>query len=238
MNETRRRARIAGLLYFLGGITAPFSLIYVPSKLIVTGDATATADRLRASGAILRLGMASELISTIIFIFVVLALYRLFQHVSQMHAIAMATLFLVSVPISLLNVVNEGAALLLVSGAPFLSVFAQGQLDALAYLFMRLHSQGIFVAAIFWGLWLFPFGILVMRSGFIPRILGVFLMIAGFAYPISSLTSLLLPQYARVVNQYAMVLEFGELPIVFWLLIWGAKAQASGSPRPPTGGEG
>jgi hypothetical protein len=231
MDENKKRARVAGILYFLGGITAPFSLIYVPTKLIVTGDATATADRIRASGNLLRLGIASELISSIIFIFVVLALYRLLKGVNETHAVAMVTLFLVSVPISLVNVLNEVAALVLVSGASFLSVFDKGQLDALAYLFLRLHSQGIFVAAIFWGLWLFPFGLLVIRSGFIPRVLGVLLMIAGFAYPISSLTSLLLPQYARVVNQFAMILEFGELPVIFWLLIWGAKAQAPEVPR-------
>jgi len=231
MNQTKKTARVAGILYVLAGITAPFSLIYLPRALIVPGDATATADRIRASETLLRLGIASELFGSIIFIFVVLTLYRLFKGVNETHAVAMVTLFLVSVPISLLNVLNEIAALILVGGAPFLSVFDKSQLDALAYLFLRLHSQGIFVAAIFWGLWLFPFGLLVIRSGFIPRILGVFLMIAGFAYPISSLTSLLLPQYGRLVNQFAMVLEFGEVPIIFWLLIWGAKAQAAEVPR-------
>jgi len=92
-----------------------------------------------------------------------------------------------------------------------------------------LHGQGLVVASIFWGLWLFPFGMLVMRSGFIPRILGVLLMIAGFGYLTSSFTSLLLPQYAKFVGQFAMVLYFGELPIIFWLLIWGAKVQPSGA---------
>ena len=131
---------------------------------------------------------------------------------------------LVSVPIVFLNVLNEIAALILVSGASFLSVFQRPQLDALAYLFLRLHGQGIQVAAVFWGLWLFPFGMLVIRSGFIPRVLGVLLMIAGVAYLASSFASLMAPRYAAVVGQYAMILEIGELPIVFWLLIWGARA--------------
>jgi uncharacterized membrane protein len=134
----------------------------------VPGDATATADHVRASETLLRLGIASELIGFIIFIFVVLALYPSFKAVNEKHALAMAILLLVSIPISLLNVLNEIAALVLVSGADFLSAFEKGQLDAPAYLFLRLHGQGFAVAQIFWGLWLFPFGILVIRSGFIP----------------------------------------------------------------------
>ena len=120
---------------------------------------------------------------------------------------------------------NEIAALILVSGADFLSAFEKGQLDALAYLFLRLHGQGFVVAEIFWGLWLFPFGVLVIRSGFIPRFLGVLLFIAGSGYLASSFASLLLPSYRHLVDQFAMVLTAGELPIIFWLLIWGAKDQ-------------
>jgi hypothetical protein len=230
MNSTKHTARVAGILYLLAGITAPFSLIYVPSTLVVPGDATATANHIRASETLLRLGIASELIVATMFIFLVLALYRLFKGVNEKHALAMVTLFLVSVPILFLNVLNEIAARVLVSGADFLSVFDKRQLDALAYLFLRLHGQGIVVAAIFWGLWLFPFGILVIRSGFIPRVLGVLLMIAGAAYVVSSFAPLFLPQYAHVVSPFATVLEAGEVPIVLWLLIWGAKVQRIDAP--------
>jgi uncharacterized membrane protein len=132
MNRTKRQVRLAGLLYLLASIPAPFGLIYVPNKLIVLNDATATADHVRASESLLRLGIASELFASIMFIFVVLALYRLFKAVNETHAVAMMILILVSIPISLLSVVNEVAALILVSGADFLSVFDKGQLDALA----------------------------------------------------------------------------------------------------------
>ena len=232
MNSIKKQARVAGLLYLLASIPAPFALIYVPSKLIVFGDATATANHVRASETLFRLDIASELIGFIIFIFVVLALYRLFKGVNEKHALAMAILLLISIPISLLNVLNEIAALVLMSGADFLSAFEKGQLDALAYLFLRLHGQGFVVAQIFWGLWLFPFGILVIRSGFIPRVLGFLLFIAGSGYLASSFTSLLLPSYRHLVDQFAMVLEAGELPIIFWLLIWGAKDQPLNQPSP------
>ncbi|HVT02032.1 MAG TPA: DUF4386 domain-containing protein [Thermoanaerobaculia bacterium] len=134
---------------------------------------------------------------------------------------------LVSVPIAFVNVLNDIAALILVSGAGFLSVFEKPQLDALAYLFIRLHGQGINVVSIFWGLWLFPFGMLVIRSGFIPRLFGVLLMIAGSAMVADSFVTLVLPRYAAVVSQIASPLALAELPIVFWLVIRGAR-------KPPT----
>jgi uncharacterized protein DUF4386 len=226
INEIRKNARVAGILYLLIGVIAPIGLLYVPGQLIVLGDAAATADRLRASEWLLRLGIASELFHQVIGIFLVLALYRLFKPVNEYLASLVVILgMLLSLPIVFVNVLNEIAALILVGGAKFLSVFDQPQRDALAYLFIRLHGQGIQVAAIFWGLWLFPFGMLVMRSRFIPRTLGVLLMVAGCAYVASSFTTLLLPRYANGVNQVAGLLEVGELPIIFWLLIWGAKEQ-------------
>jgi hypothetical protein len=232
MNPIKKQARVAGLWYLLLGITAPIGLVYVPSKLIVSGNPAATIDNLRASDSLLRVGIGSELIHQVIGIFLVLALYRLFKAVNEKYAVLMVIFSLLSVPIMFLNVLNDIAALVLVSGADFLSVFEKHQLDAQAYLFVRLHSQGIIVAAIFWGLWLFPFGILIIRSGFIPRVLGVLLFIAGSAYLASSFTTLLLPRYAPLVNQFAMILEVAELPIIFWLLIWGAKTKPLEAPAP------
>jgi hypothetical protein len=232
MNSIKKQARLAGILYLLASIIGCFGLIYVPNRLIVSGDATATASHIRASETLFRLGIASELFGFTMFIFVVLALYHLFKGVNEKHALAMAILLLISIPISLLNVLNDIAALILVSGANFLSVFDKGQLDALAYFFHRLHGQGFVVTQIFWGLWLFPFGILVIRSGFIPRFLGVLLFIAGFGNVASSFTSLLPLPYVSVVDRFTSVLTAAELPIIFWLLIWGAKAQPSDHPHP------
>jgi hypothetical protein len=239
MNSTKKTARVAGLLYLLACLPAPFALLYVPGKLIVPGDATATADHVRASETLLRLGMAGELISAAAFILVVLALYRLFKDVDKQQASLMVILFVVSVPISFLNVLNDIAALILARGANFLSVFSKGQLDALVLLFLRLHNSGFLVAQIFWGLWLVPFGILVIRSGFFPRVLGIFLMLACTGYLISSFSLLIVPQYAHLVSPFAMALELGELPPALWLLILGAKEpRAGGSLKPalPFGG--
>ena len=219
-------------MYLLASLPAPFALIYVPSSLIVSGDATATANHIRASENLFRLGIATELFGFIMFIFVVLALYRLFKGVNEKQALAMAILLLISLPISLVNALNDIAALILLSGADFLSVFETRQLDALAYVFVRLHGQGFVVAQIFWGLWLFPFGILVIQSGFIPRVLGYSLFIAGSGNVASSFTSLLPLPYAPVVDRIASVLTAAELPIIFWLLIWGAKDQPLNEQHP------
>jgi hypothetical protein len=230
MDAVKRQARQAGVLYVLIAATAWIGLLYVPNVLYVIGDAGATADRIRASEWLLRAGIASELFHQIVQVFLVLALYSLFKGVNEALAQQLVILgALVSVPIVLVNVLNEIAALTLVGGADFLTTVPRPQLDALAYLFLRLHSRGIAIAAIFWGLWLLPFGLLAIRSGFIPRALGILLLVAGCAYVVESTTTLVLPQYAHVVSSVAGVLEFAEVPIILWLAIWGAKVRSAGA---------
>lgn len=233
MDSTKKTARRAGLLYFLFGLLGPFARLYVPSKLFVKGDIAATAERIRTSETLLRMGIAAELIGFGGFIFVGLALYRLFKPVSEGPALALLILDLVPVPICFLGILLEVAALDFVGGgAKLLGAFDPHQRDALAYLSLRLHGQGFTIAGIFWGLWLFPFGICVMRSGFMPRILGILLIIAGSGYVASSFAGLVLPQYAHAVGRVAEITNFGELPIIFWLLIWGAKPQRVNVPAP------
>jgi hypothetical protein len=207
-------------------IPGVFALIYVPSKLIVHGNATATANNIAAHETLFRLGIAGELIGQTGFIFVALALYDLLKGVNQRHASLMVGLIVVSIPIALLNELNAIAALILVRGADFLSIFQKPQRDALAMLLLNLRSYGFDVAAIFWGLWLFPLGLLVYRSGFIPRILGVLLILNCFTFPVNSFTYLLLPQYEHIVSRWMRPLSFGELLFMFWLLIMGAKPKA------------
>ena len=232
MHPTDKAARIAGALYLSLVITGPFSLIYVPSKLIVRGNATATGNNILAHETLFRLGIVAELIGSVIFIFVVMALYRLLKGVNATHASHMVALALVSAGVGFLNELNNIAALTLFRGAAFLSVFEKPQRDALAMLFLRLYGHGITINEIFWGLWLLPFGLLVIESGFIPRILGVLLIVNCFAYVAVSLTSQLLPSHAGLVNRCATIPETGELWIMLWLLVKGAGVK----PAPGIGG--
>src|SRR6266853_1661269 len=177
MSSAKNPGRFAGLLYLLTSIPGAFALIYVPSKLIVDGNAAATANNISASETLFRLGIAAQLISQAGFIFVALALYDLLKGVNRRHASLMVTLIVVSIPIAFLNELNSIAALVLVRGADFLSIFEKPLREALAMQFLNLHNRGLGLVAIFWGLWLFPLGLLVYRSGFVPRILGVLLMV-------------------------------------------------------------
>jgi Domain of unknown function (DUF4386) len=226
MSFIKNPGRFAGLLYVLVSIPGAFALLYVPNKLIVHGNAAATAQNIAASETLFRFGIAAQLISQILFMWVALALYDLLKGVNRRHAAVMLTLIVLSIPIALLNEVNSIAALILVRGADFLSMFDKAQREALAMLFLNLHSQGLGIAAIFWGLWLFPLGLLVYRSGFLPRILGVLLMANCFSYVVNSFTSLIVPQYADIVSRWMMPLGFGELLFMFWLLIMGARPKA------------
>lgn len=225
MNSTKKAARVAGVLYLVNGVTGFFGIIYVPNKLIVSGNAAATADRVLASERLFRLGITSELICAVEFIFLLWSLYRLLAGVSKTNAFLMVIWGLAFVPVMCVNVLNEIAALMLLHGADFLSVLGQSEREGLAMLFLELHRYGFIVGWIF-GPWLFFLGLLVFKSGFFPRILGVLLIVACFGYVADSLAPLLLPSYAHVVGRFASIpLTLGEPAFILWLLIRGAKDQ-------------
>src|SRR5213080_2312542 len=227
MHPIKKAARIAGFIYLSMVFTAPFSLIYVPSKLIVRGNAPATADNILAHETMFRLSIFGDLIGQVIFICLGIALYRLLSKVNKTWAALMVGFVLVSAAVGFLNTLNNIAALILFRGGEFLTVFDTAQRNALAMLFIRLHSQGIFIDEIFWGVWLFPFGLLVFRSGFLPRFLGVWLIINCFGYVALSATALFFPEYYGAAFRYSQPLLFGELAILLWLLIKGAKVPAT-----------
>ena len=229
MHSTDKAACIAGAVYLSLILTGPFSLIYIPSKLIVRGNATATASNILTHETLFRLGIVADLFGSVIFICLGVALYRLLSSVNKTWARLMLGLVLVSAAVGFVNVLNNIAALTLFGGANFLSVFDKSQRDALAYLFIRLHSQGNIINEIFWGLWLFPFGLLVYRSGFLPRFLGIWLMLACFGWLVLSLIALLFPPYYETAFRFAQPVMFAELAIMLWLLIKGAKV-----PAPPS----
>ncbi len=230
----KRTARIAGLLYLLVAITGAFSIMYVPETLIVRDDAAATARNIASSELLFRAGIAGALICQVTFIFLVLMLYRLFKDVDNAYATTMVALVIAAVPIAFLNTLNHMAALILTSGADFLSAFTGDQQNALVMTFLTLHEHGLSAVEIFWGLWLFPFGVLVIKSSFLPRVLGVLLIVACFAYLADSAVSLLVPQYNDAINPFtAAAGGIGEFGILLWLLIKGVKTEpATLAPQP------
>jgi Domain of unknown function (DUF4386) len=227
MSSTRNPGRVAGFWYLLLVFGGPLRLIYIPNKLFVKGNAGATANNIAAHEWLFRFGIVSDLLGAVILIFLALAFYQLFKGVDQ--KLAVLVVILGGVMPSLLNFVNvvsDASALMVVRGADFLSVFDKPQRDALAMLLLRMHDHQNTAAEILWGLWLFPLAILIYRSRFLPRFLGVWLIINGCAYLALSFTGFLLPQYYNKLFTISQPALWGELALMLWLVIKGAKPQA------------
>lgn len=220
-------ARRAGALYLVSGLLGAMSYLYVPSAVIVPGDAGATARRIAEGALLYRLGIASDLLSSILLVLLALTLYGLLRDADRGQARLMVALVAVGAAAQVANVLNLMAPLILLGGAPFLAVFDRPQLEALALGFLRLRSSGLFVSQVFWGLWLFPLGLLVLRSGYFPRILGHLLIVACAAYVTATLTFLVWPAFTPQVNRLMQPLEgLGEGAIMLWLLVKGVRVPA------------
>ena len=227
MPATRNPGRVAGFLYLLLVLAGPLRLIYIPTKLFVPGDAAATSSNIAAHEWLFRFGIVSDLFCAVILVFLALAFYRLFKAVDQILAVQVV-IFGGVMPALLyfVGVVSDSAALMIVRGGNFLSAFDKPQRDALAMLFLKLRDHQNNAAEILWGIWLLPLALLVYRSRFLPRFLGVWLALGGFAYVLLSLTGELLPHYQNKVFNYAQPAFFSEIAIMLWLLIRGARPPA------------
>jgi hypothetical protein len=226
MRTINAKARLAGILYVLMGIPAWFSLMYMPSVFMVRGDATATARNIVNGESLYRLGILSELVSQTIFLLLALVLYDLFRDTDRKQARLMVMLVGISAAFEFVNCLNLIAPLILLSGADFLSVFSKTQLDALALVFLKLRNSGLGVVSLIWGLWLLPFGVLVLKSGFFPKVLGFLLIVAGIAYVTDSIASIMMPTPAHIISTVSLALGgIGELAIVAWMIVKGAKVE-------------
>ncbi len=215
-------ARLAGFLYLIQAILGIFSLLYVSSSLIVSGDVAATIRNIMASESLFRLGIVSNILVPTVGILYVLVLYKLLKPVSKDIAVLMVVLALLGVPIGVFNEFTQLGVLQLLSGADYLTAFTTAQLQALAYLFVRLHSYGISLAFIFSGLWLLPLGYLVFKSGFLPRILGVLLIIGGFGYLIDVFAEFL---FSGSNLSIGLITGLAEIFFLLWLLIKGVNVE-------------
>ena len=218
----QKTARVAGLLYLILAICGGFAEFAVRQGMVVAGDAAATFSNIVASKSTFRLGVVSELIGQVVFILLVLNLYRLLKSVNRNQAVLMVAFVVVAVTITCLNMLNQVAVLLLINGSGYLSVFGAGQLQALVLFFLNMHTAGYLIAQIFFGLWLLPLGYLVFKSGFIPKIVGILLMIACFGYLIDVFTYFLIPSFELTISEYTFI---GEVVMLLWLLIKGVNVE-------------
>lgn len=227
VNSLKKRARLAGFLYFILVITGIYGIFFISSQTIVQGDAGATAKNVLANEFLFRTGIINDLISNTIFVLLVLVLYRMFKQVNEHQAKLMVALVLVQIPAVFIMEALNITSLVIFKGE-ILQTFELNQRQDLAILFLRINDYGTLTLEMFWELWLLPFGLLVYKSGFIPRIFGILLIIAGIAYVNGSFVALLFPSYSAFVNQPTLLLvAIGEISITLWLLIKGVNNNTS-----------
>jgi hypothetical protein len=219
-------ARVAGFLILIILVVGPFSLIYVPSTLIVPGDATATAENIRASESLFRLGIISQSVVFLTEIVLTVILYVLLRPVSRTLSLVAAFARLAMAVIQGINLLPYFTALLLLSGAGYLTVFEPDQLDALVLLFINAHQYGNYIWGVFFGLHLFVLGYLIFKSGYFPRILGVLVVFGSLGYLTDSFGNFLYPNYDEIFGWVVGVTAvIGELPFFLWLLFKGVNVQ-------------
>jgi Domain of unknown function (DUF4386) len=226
--ETRRLARRAGAVYVSLGLASALGFYHAP---LVQGDLMVIAHRLTQSDVRFRIGVVSDILATVLSVPLALLLYQLFKPVHKMQAVWMAVLLMVAMPISFVVALNYVAAQWVLTDAADFAALASTQREQLGMLFLRLHTHGVLAVEVFWGLWLVPFGLLVMKSRFLPRVLGILLVIAGVAYVAHSLVSLLLagPRILLYERVTMLARAAGEFPIMLWLLIKGADVRRTNS---------
>ncbi len=222
MTDGQKIARLAGVLYLVVVVTGLFSLMYVPSQIAVSGDPHATANSIVANAPLFRAGIAALLIGQVAFLLLPFVLFKLLRHVNQNAAVLMVALAVVSVPVALVSLSNRLDALDILRGPNL-----QSQMQSQAMLYINAYGNGLLVTTLFWGLWLLPFGYLVIRSGFLPKLLGVLLVLGGLGYVIQVFWQILMPD-TSFPDLVLLPAAIGEIGICLWLLVAGVRKPQSG----------
>ena len=225
MLSVRNPGRIAGLWYLLLVLLGPLRLIYIPSKLFVSGDATATANNIAAHERLFRLSIADDLIAALVLVFLTLAFHRLFASTNRYLA-ALVVIFggIMPAVLYLTGAALDLSAISVIRGLPFLATFAVSQQYDIAMLLLKMHDLQNTAAEMLWGAWMLPLGLLVYRSHRIPRLLGAWVFLGGLSYIAMSLTGVLTPQYNKQVFTAAQPFTFAEIALTLWLLIRGSAS--------------
>jgi hypothetical protein len=226
MNTNKKIARIAGILYLIYIVTTIFANAS-RTKLIVFGDTIATANNILASEWLFRIGFISDVLAGVLFLLAAWALYVLLKPVNKNIALLFLLLNLGGVTVQCINMLNLFSATLLLSGADYLKIFQIDQLQTIAMFFLYLYKNGFMIAQFFFAAWLFPLGYLVFKSGYLPKALGIIVMIECFGWLMYPFQFFLFPAY-EVISYLSFAVGFiGEFGLTLWLLIMGAKEQSS-----------
>lgn len=225
MNTNKNTARVAGFTYLIVVITGMFSLAYIPQKFIDWNSGRVTFHNITSSPFLFRFGIYCSVLCYVAFTFLPLFLYRLLRTINEYQARSMVVLALLSVPLSFNNLQHKYAVLALTRKEPLLQNISVEELQRKLMFSLHQYNDGLMLATVFWGLWLFPLGLLVYRSGFIPKFLGVLLMLGCAGYLINYTGNTLFENYHQIgMGKYmAMLPAVAELSTCFWLLFFGLK---------------
>jgi len=221
MNSINKTARAAGSLYLIIFCLGIFAELFIRQNLIVPGDAETTVNQIMASESLFRLSLVSDLIRYTLLILLPLVLYQLLKPVNKNIALIMVVVALVSVPMSVLNMLNYFAVLMLLNNPGYLGAGAD-QLPAQVKFFIDLYGYGAYIPQ-FLGFWMLPLGYLVYKSGFLPKILGFLLMIGCFGYLIDAVSFFL---FGNAIATLSFIAFIVELLFALWLLIKGVNVEA------------
>ena len=227
--SNKKIARTAGVLYLAVVLTGIFSLMYVPKSLIVWDNATATFNNIVSNQTLFRIGIVSGLICYTFFLFLPLVLYKLLKPVNDNYAKLMVILAIISVPIYFINVQNQFTILSIVSSSNYLNGYSTEQIKSMVMLYLDQYENGMRIVHIFSGLWLFPFGYLVFKSGFLPKFLGILLMLGCFGYLINFFGNTLVSNYSEIgiASYLQLPASLSEIGICLWLLIVGVNVKTT-----------
>jgi len=227
MHSIKKTARFAGLLYLLLIIVGVYAIMFLSSKISTTGDPSTVANNILSNEFLYRTGIISDFISNIIFVVLALVLYKLLKPVNEHRAKLMVALVIVQIPAAYIMEAFNITSIMIFKGEIF-KTLELAQRQDLAMLFLKINEYGMMALELFWGLWLIPLAQLVYKSGFIPRIIAILLLINGIAYMFDSFMFMLLPNVHAFTNQYLLIFIIpGEISMMLWLLIKGVKDNTS-----------
>jgi len=224
MDSNKKTARIAGLLYFVNGITSGFAFAYVIGKVYVAGDATTTASNVVANSGLVRIGVVADLFQATVWVFLAITLYMLLQHVNKNMARTMVVLVAVGAAIVCLNDVFQFESARVAAQEAYMTAFGAAGSSALVLLLLEMHHYGFLIAQIFFGLWLVPLGILAYKSGLFPKTLGVALIVGGLCYLVGMFAVFLFPDVGGKLNVLVTIPSaIAEIWMVIYLLVIGVR---------------
>ena len=227
MISPKALARIAGSLYLGTSLLFVFA-VQMRARIIEPGDASATADNIRSSATLFRVAFVADLVSSVGFLLLALALYLLLKHVNEFAAVAMVTFVAVMTAVGYLNALNQYAALTIATSTEYTRAFGLAGSSALVLMFTGIQSNGLAIQELFWGMWLLPLAYLVIKSGYFPKVLGALLIIAGLSWVAEFFAIFLLPN----LPGFASILGLGELIFAAWLLVKAVRLPTSGTSLP------